>query len=666
VIKLPDLLSSAVNYVISARPETGKSTLLKHIALGLARTPVVGSGCSVPVIIHFGTIRGYVNHIETTIRQELPELPTGLTTKMALERGMLVILVDDVDFSQTDKRDTLIRFVSMYPKCRYIFTSSTAFVEAATLRPEIAPDVPFTRVRMRPFRKGQLLALVENHGLTDPMQADRMVERVMRDASALNVPLTAVTGTFLIQIIQEEPAANIINQAALIERYIEMLLQKYAPRELIPGTFDFRNKSDLLCHIVEEMVRTGECEPDENHLLSQIISYLENYGLDYSARDIFDYFIASRIIERHGSRVRFRLRVFFEFFAATRMIDSQEFKEFVFSPDNYLSVINEIGFYSALNRKDMEKIGYVYGEFVKLTNSIWPVGGTVVDAEKQLSEMAIPGRETTESELYALQRQLRTPEQIERDRQDLLDGSEFANDENRQMVSRVIYVTPEERWNGHLVLLSGMIKHMELIKDTEKRRILDEVIAGWVRLTTNSLGVVSELSLNRRVVFNGITYTSSLPDGLSVGEMARRLALYMPIAVARMATIFLGTEKLKNQLEDGLGVGGKSPGQQFIRASVLADLGVKGIAEIAERVGTVMSSHKYLSHVFARKMYEIAVHYRLEKSEAARLDSVVGDMFAVSEKGQKGKSTKRKSDIINGIQQQKLQIGLERGSGKFR
>ena len=269
------------------------------------------------------------------------------------------------------------------------------FIDLAALKPEIAEGVPFSKVTMRSMKRGQLLALVEGHGLTDPFAADQMVERVMRDASALNVPLTAVTGSFLIQIFREEPDSKVINQAALIERYIDICLEKYAPRDILPGTFDFKNKVDLLCTIIEKMIRDDIYAVDENEFTSWCIAYLKNYGLKFSAHNIVDYFVKSRILLQEDGRIRFRLRVFASFFAATRMIDDATFREYIFDAKRYLSFSHEIGFYCALNRRDIAKLQVIWDEFERLSKDLYGDN----DPNVQFCSTKLPERKITESEL---------------------------------------------------------------------------------------------------------------------------------------------------------------------------------------------------------------------------------------------------------------------------
>lgn len=654
-LSINDIINSKINYVISAMLESGKSTLLNQLAYRIAQDSAFAPKWTIPVVVQFNSIKNLAKSVEKLVRDQLHEIEMPVIE--LLEGGLVTVLIDDMDFNLPKKKKALIDFVGMYPKCRYIFATSTTFVESAALQPEIVPDIPFTRVRMRPFRKGHLQTLVENHGLTDPRQVDQMVERVIRDASSLNVPLTAVTGTFLIQIIREEPDSAVLNQAALIERYIEMLLQKYAPRELLPGTFDFRNKVDLLCNVSEIMTRNDEYDPLENDLISWCIAYLKEYGLLYSATDLVNYFVEARILERHDGRVRFRLRMFFEFFTATRMSDSSDFKDYIFHDSRYLAFINEIGFYSALNRRDKTKIDEVYEKFQVLTQEL-SATDNLGDVHQFFTDLEVPMKSTTEEELSSLKGHLKTPEQVDSIRKELSEGHDLHDGEQSQTVIRQRFNTPGEKWTGHLLLLSAMVKHMELIKDTDKRRLLKGAIEGWARFTAMSMDIVSELAVRKRVVFNGVTYKSSLGDDLSVGETARRITLYMPIAVARMASVFVGTEKLKLQIEDGIGSDEEPPARQFIRMAILADLGISGLPAIAARANEKMVSSQFLQHVMARKLYEVAVRFRLDKEELKEIRDIVGNAFIELNSTPKNKKISSKNSIISGMEQQRLQLKL--------
>lgn len=664
VLDFEDIAKSGDNFVVSARSESGKTTTLKRLALELAVQYDNIGRPKIPVLLQFGSMRGYSAYIETLVRQKLPDLPGGVTVKSLLSDGSLVVLVDDVDFASDGKRKALVQFVSDYPRARYIFASSTTFVESSALRPEITPTVPFTRVRMRPLKQKQLLTLIEKHGTTDPLKADRLLERVVRDASALNVPLTAVTGTFLIQILNEDPEHLVLNQAGFVERYLEMVLEKYAPKELLPGTFDFKNKVDLLCTISEFMVRDDEYNPAENKVTDWCVQYLRGYGLSFSAKDLLTYFIQARVLECNAGCIRFRLRMFFEFFVATRMNDDNAFREFILKEENYLSFINEIGFYAALNRKDKDLVERILKNFKMLDDKAWSEELTSSSPDQFLEDFKVPGKATPESDILEIQEQIRTERQIDEDRATILGGVDLV-DRASQAIVRPLYENDEDRWLGNLILLTGLVKNMELIPDWDKRNYLKEVLQGWVRVTVNSLGLISVIARDKKVVFNGITYRSTMPDNMPIGEVARRLALSMPIATARMASMFLTTEKLRPQLEEGLGSSTEPQARQFLRIAILADMAADGLVGLATRASNGLRGHRFLSLVLMRKLHEVAVRFRLPKREGQEVRSLVADMYVAMEQVPGKQVAHRRSEIIAGMERQRLRVeyrSADRGS----
>jgi hypothetical protein len=199
---------------------------------------------------------------------------------------------------------------------------------------------------------------------------------------------------------------------------------------------------------------------------------------------------------------------------------------------------HEISFYSAITLRDKTRINEMLDRFKRINTKVPQVASSGGELSRYLESVQEPSAEATEEELIELQSQVRSAEQAADDRKALMEGegTEYVA-EGSQEVVRPIYVTDEERWLGHLVLLSGMLKHMELIPDQDKREILSNILDGWLRFTANSLGIVGTLAKERRVVFNGITYISLLADDLTVGEMGRRLTLMMPIRASARSTL---------------------------------------------------------------------------------------------------------------------------------
>jgi hypothetical protein len=134
----------------------------------------------------------------------------------------------------------------------------------------------------------------------------------------------------------------------------------------------------------------------------------------------------------------------------------------------------------------------------------------------------------------------------------------------------------------------------------------------------------------------------------------------MPSAIARMATIFLGTEKLQLQLEEGLGGDTQTPSQQFMRFAILSDLMVDNLPDSAQKVATVLKDYRFLSHVFGRKLWEIALRFRLPEQQLEQIRSLVGDTMMNLSGLSHEETSKKKSKVIQALQRERLLIEYDK------
>ena len=201
---------------------------------------------------------------------------------------------------------------------------------------------------------------------------------------------------------------------------------------------------------------------------------------------------------------------------------------------------------------------------------------------------------------------------------------------------------------------------MEFVPTTLKARILDSVIQGWIQFLSLSMGVVPALAKDRRIKFAGVDYIVLAPNSLEIGELARNLFMYMPIATARMATSHVGTEKLRVQLENGIGddLSNTSASQQFMRAAILSQLGVDRLSEILEMASEFMREKRYLNSVFIRMLSEVVIRFRLPESELTKIKKIAANSIAGLE-GRTGRNAaSRKAEIIEMLSSNRRKVNL--------
>jgi hypothetical protein len=660
-LTLNEVVVSGENYIIAAREESGKTALIRHWASVLAATSALSPRWSIPAIIDFDQMKSYAGGIESAVKRRLAELPDNVTPKSLLDRGFVTIFVDDMRLEESPQKDALSKFIEKFPHCRYVFLTSTPLLQGAGITPVLASSVDFSSIRIKRLKNSQLLSLIEKHGTTDPKQADKLLQKMRLEANALSVPITPVSGTFFIQIYTEDASKPLVNRANLVERYVEISLEKFASDEFLAGTFDFHNKADLLSDVAERMCRGDVYQPAEAVLLTWIREYLDNFGLRHSEVDLLVYFNEARILERCDGLVSFRLRAFMEYFAARRMYSDRSFREFVLDPTRYLSFPNEIAFYAAISRRDRDWLEELFNRFSKTSANVWASSPKEVREATLIENFSVPPPDASRAEVLAVERRILDAELTATGRQELLKSE--ANDHlpDHKLVYRPSLKDPGDEWIGQLTLLSAMLKNMELIPNPVKTRVLEAVIHGWLQFVSLSLGVVPALSTERKMVLSGVKYEVHFPEDMEIGEIARRLFIYMPSAVMKVAHDYMSTEKLQLQLEEGLGspLERLSGGQQFMRVGLLALMGADDVASKLRAVGEALRGKKYLSEVLLRHIYELAVRYRLPEHELKAVRALAAELGTRLEDTPAKEIGKRKSQIIGNLAKSRLVVGID-------
>jgi predicted MPP superfamily phosphohydrolase len=658
ILSFQTVISASDNYIIGAQQESGKTSLLRFWAINAAQKVESDADSKIPVVTSFDHIPTYPARYTTFLNRSLPNLPDGFVARQLADQGRILFLIDDVDFRNHEKMLHLQNFIEAFPKCRFVMSTVTALLSSGAFEPMIGELVEFHYIHLKPLRTGQLRQLIERHGLAANEDVDILIDKMYNEMTNLSVPLTAVTSTFLIQIYQDGDTGVIVNKAKLIERFVEILLEKFAVQDLLPGSFDFENKTHLLSYITQQMVDSGRYIVPESDILRWILEYLKKYGMPYSARSVLDYLKSSRVLIQEDDHIKFKLKAFFELFCAMRMKSDNDFKNYIFHEDRYLSYINEISFYGALARDDLDSLELVFSRFENTFNLQFDgddeEGEIPTISARKLKDLRLPSAEATHEELYDIEAQIFDRRLTQDERDNLLDSSRSDDTVKNQSVVRTLATSDTAKSIGLLMLLSSLIKHVELVPDPRKREMMRELMDGWNEFTLVSLALIPAMASKKRYWFGGVEYRLNFPDTMEADEIARRLFLTMPISVARTAFLNLGTEKLKLQLEEGLGDATEPLERQLIKFCILMDLGLPGLGEISDVVWNQLIGNKYLSNVMLIKIHDSLIKLRVPPSERKKVREIAADIIAGMNGGSRRQIGERKGKAINQLKKYEL------------
>lgn len=387
ITSIDELIKTKNNYVIFGTKESGKTILLDKILLETIAK--FKEHHILPALVEFKDIK---SEILTNIRTFWSK--SNKETKSSLESNNVLLLIDNLSFeSEHIKTLNVIRtFLEEYPNVIFIATSNQLFEHQIPLNPDTVGLLEYQRLTIGQFKSKQIKELINKwFSLSTLNDTPLKLEALSIAFMALNLPRTPFAISMYLWIIEKQEHYRPINNAVLIENYIERLLNKHGVHEGSRGRFDYNNKLWLLAAIAKEMLD----QDADNYALAMpdfkqfIIKYLEGKKFDPIAEKLIDEFFLRGIFIEHESSVRFRFVCFFEFFLATKMRYDTKFKEFVLSEENYLKFVNEIDYYTGLQRGETELLKLL---MVRLEDGFSQLKSTILNAGLSADEYFTPKR----------------------------------------------------------------------------------------------------------------------------------------------------------------------------------------------------------------------------------------------------------------------------------
>ncbi|WP_270591189.1 NACHT domain-containing protein [Bacteroides ovatus] len=351
---LSEIISSKNNFVIFGTKESGKTVLLDKLLYDILN---VMTGTSIiPVLLDFNSVgKDITLCVKNYWKKNTKE------TQNLLSNDNIVLLIDNISFDieHAEQIQLLNVFLKKYPKVRFIATCLQLYENDFSIIPEQQSLLKFERLELKQFKAKQIRALIQKWFPNSPQyETPKKMNTLINAFMSLNLPRTPFAVSMFLWIIERQQTYRPQNNATLIEKFIEEILDKKNVKGALRETFDYENKIWLLAEIAHEMLISDRknyslpyskiLEKTEKHLA------LRKFPKSYSPKKIIDEILSLGVFVEEESMLRFRFNCFFEYFLVKKMENDSKFKEEVLHEDNYLKYCNEINYYTGLHRGEKE------------------------------------------------------------------------------------------------------------------------------------------------------------------------------------------------------------------------------------------------------------------------------------------------------------------------
>ena len=364
-VSLNHIMNSPDHTLFLAPQENGKRSLLYRIIVEFVEDFEIFN--KIPVFIDFAEIK---NKELISIIKQYTMLST-VEIEYLLPKGKFVLLIDNLDFHEArnfeHQINRLHKFNSDFPLNRIIATYEHNNIDI--IPPEIFNNsiIPFSLHYIRSLRVKEIKQIVQQW-LPEEIstQNDSNLEKLVTTFTSYNLPNNALS-VHLYLWSTEHSDRKPINQAVLMEIYIELILEKLREENIYSSSFDFTNKIQLISMIAEKMVKSedGRLVLSEADYYKEVSEYIKlKVGFSFDVTVIAKYLLDRKIFVKNNSgEIKFAYICFMHFFVAKRMQDNSSFKDYILDENRYFNFPKEIDYYTGLVRSDIETFNKIYTRF---------------------------------------------------------------------------------------------------------------------------------------------------------------------------------------------------------------------------------------------------------------------------------------------------------------
>lgn len=657
-VTFDELLADDRNAIIYARPEYGRTSLLRELRYRMA----VGANAlgfpRLPVNLDFAQISQNVGRVLSLIRGAAAPLPEGHDAEGLLKLGHICVLVDDVRFDDTKRMRLLREFVQVYPKARYIFTSNREAIYrfGAKVNPEM--PVRFDFIELLELKRSNMRQLISRFDKCDDVEG--WLDRLQEQFREINLPFTAANGTILLEILGANGKFAPVNRAVLMEQFVETTLEKAAENQSYRATFDFTNKANLLSYVAAWMAHQNEYVPFREDVRNAMKRCLDDIGLDGPPLDdLMLEFLGAKIFERRSEdRIAFRYRGVMEYFIAYRMTVDPSFKEWILEEDRYLTFVNEILYYAGKSRNDPSLIEMVSRRHLEIfgeaTMHLHPIDLSVFDS------YVLPADDEGETIEHAAER-IVTPPLTQAEKDEELDVEIPRDEEGRQEVFRPKVVSIQEALNLSIFLYAGLLRNFEHMPDAKKREHLGHLWQSWATIMLDSARFAPRLAVERKIRVNGILYELQAPKGMSDAAVLKQMLLSLPHAMMRLIATTMGSEKLRKQLiEPGLEEGLEPKVIKMFRVGLIAELRLDETPGAVSDLVNTLRENMYLLWSFVVHLGHLRRHGRIRDDQIDSILPATASAIAHLDGGSKRVRAERQRKQLTKLKREQLLLKMKR------
>lgn len=621
LVDFQSVIDEEENVIILGRRESGKTTALQYICCEYLLS--YSRRLKVPFLVNAKDLAGK-EPLERAMARFMAD--AGSTTISSAElrdmlmNGNCVLLIDDFDHANQKHIDRLKQFISSYPLVRVILAAEEDAFKTISAQ-NIDLDVGFAKFYIQSMNTAAVRSLVTKWvgSRLSADDLDQFVIRIMKCMFEVGLPRTPMTLSLVIATCAAQQNYRPINEASVLERFMEIILEKLSEPEAMFETYDFHVKEAYLAELAWYMAQRQVSMICYAEYMQFTANYCANKGFELSKCKFDRVFFTKGVLIRHGDYVEFRFRCMFEYYCAKMAVNDDSVLSAL--KDQFLIFDNELSLYSGISRRDPSLLRFLKdkleaylrnGEKLLEWLNSYRLDGIVIEAEnvaEGLNKFKLNDQE----------------------RDNILELPD-----NHDQTKRFDEPAQKESFFKLLRLYGRVVRNSELLDEVEKREGLLYAARGFCLLIAAFAYYLEEKVTYQKMIERQKEFSEKVTaEEFDKIKLAFKAAL--PIAAQNIATDTMGSQKLTISMKNLLMQNETDEWMRFIVGLTYSDMKLSGYLDI---LGTLVNKtkNKAILRLIYLKLWYYYTTGHVRKSEEEQLEAIIADIVVRLQK--KGKFAK--------------------------
>ena len=558
LIDFNSILNNHQNQLFFGTGDSGKTVLLYRLLMEYVDCFHMYN--LLPIYINFNEIGN--REIQTIIKEFIDCKSSEL--RELIQNKNMILLIDNYNCIEEYKfqRQRLYKFTKDND-IRIIATANNNISGVIPISFMNNNSIAFEYYYLEQFKTENIKQLMLKWSPNDEyLTRNSKIEKMVSNFCSYSLPCTAMSVSLYLwstENANREP----VNQAVLLDIYIEIILEKLSKENIYHNTFDYKNKTMLLAYIAKEMHNDQTYTYTYGYYIDKIANYLEKVGFKtFDPIKLGDYFISRKIFTKKSNEISFAHSCFYYFFLARRMQDDRDFYNDVVNPNNFYKYDRVIDYYSGLTRKDDHLLAILYQEFKKYFEPAKPIYDEI-DADDFFTNIT-----SQKNKFIPLVEKMDMNKVVANKPNETIVEKHIQEVSNERIsritdeINNITYLTPDQ----FIVIMSRLLRNLD---GTECVQLKTEIYSEIIKNT-----MIFTIAIKNKLATYANSHQGQLPPCYDKVKNVELFFRFMPYAVQTSLYEFMGTTKLcqvfENKLKNDFREG-KSDIEKFFSIGLLWD-----------------------------------------------------------------------------------------------